>query len=64
MPLAHFCLRAHGSRPFGRRMMVRKSIALALVAGSLLVAGCNTVSGAGKDLQSASKDTKDAINGR
>lgn len=44
--------------------MVRKSIALALVAGSLLVAGCNTVSGAGKDLQSASKDTKDAINGR
>jgi predicted small secreted protein len=45
-------------------MMVRKSIALVLVAGSLLVAGCNTVSGAGKDLQSASKDTKDAMNGK
>ena len=44
--------------------MIRKTIALALVAGSLLVAGCNTVSGAGRDLQSASKETKDAMNGR
>jgi predicted small secreted protein len=44
--------------------MVRKTIALALVAGSLLVSACNTVDGAGKDISSASKDTKDAINGR
>lgn len=44
--------------------MVRKSVALALVATSLLIAGCNTVSGAGKDLQSASKETKDAMNGK
>jgi predicted small secreted protein len=44
--------------------MLRKTIALALVAGSLLVAGCNTVSGAGKDLQSASHETENAINGR
>ena len=42
--------------------MVRKSIALALVAGSLLVAGCNTVKGAGDDLKSASQETKEAIN--
>ncbi|MBS0504523.1 MAG: entericidin EcnA/B family protein [Proteobacteria bacterium] len=43
---------------------MRKTIALALAAGALLVAGCNTVSGAGKDLQSASKETKDAMNGK
>lgn len=42
--------------------MIRTTIAAALVASSLLVAGCNTVSGAGKDLQSASQDTKEAIN--
>jgi predicted small secreted protein len=42
--------------------MVRKSIALALVAASLLVTACNTVSGAGEDLQSASQETKEAIN--
>ena len=33
--------------------MVRKAIAVALVAGTLLVAGCNTVHGAGKDVSSA-----------
>ena len=42
--------------------MFRKTIAAALVASSLMIAGCNTVSGAGKDLQSASQDTKEAIN--
>ena len=42
--------------------MLRTSIALALVAGSLILSACNTVSGAGKDLQSASEETKDAIN--
>jgi predicted small secreted protein len=42
--------------------MFRKSIALALVAGSLLIAGCNTVSGAGEDLQSASPEVKEEIN--
>ena len=42
--------------------MVRKSIALALVAASLLVTACNTVAGAGEDLQSASQETKEAIN--
>lgn len=33
--------------------MVRKFVTLALVAGSFLVAACNTVEGAGKDVQSA-----------
>jgi predicted small secreted protein len=42
--------------------MLRKSIVLALVTSTLLISACNTVSGAGEDLQSASEDTKDAIN--
>ena len=41
--------------------MLRKTIALAFVAGSLMLAGCNTVSGAGEDLQSASKEVKEEI---
>ena len=32
---------------------MRKVVALALVAGSLMVSACNTVSGAGKDVSSA-----------
>ena len=35
--------------------MVRKSVALALIAGTLLLSACNTVSGAGKDVSSAGK---------
>lgn len=41
--------------------MLRKSIALALVAGTLVLAACNTVSGAGEDLQSASEEVKEEI---
>ncbi len=33
--------------------MVRKVLALALVAGSLMTAACNTIEGAGKDVSSA-----------
>jgi predicted small secreted protein len=40
--------------------MVRKVIALALVAGSMMVAGCNTVAGAGKDVSSAGDAVSDA----
>jgi entericidin B len=45
--------------------MLRKTM-LALVAGSLAftAAACNTVKGAGRDLQSASQTTEDAMNGR
>ncbi len=43
-----------------------KKLIFALTAGSiaLTAAACNTVKGAGQDLQSASQATKDAINGR
>lgn len=45
--------------------MLRKTM-LALIAGSLAftAAACNTVKGAGQDLQSASQSTEDAINDR
>ena len=35
--------------------MVRTGLALALVAGALLVSACNTVAGAGKDVSSAGR---------
>ena len=40
--------------------MVRKVLALALVAGSMMVAACNTVEGAGKDVSSAGKAVEKA----
>ena len=40
--------------------MVRRFIALALVAGSLLTAACNTVEGAGKDVKSAGSAVENA----
>ena len=35
--------------------MVRKALEITLIAGTLLLAACNTVSGAGKDVSSAGK---------
>lgn len=35
--------------------MVRKGLALALVASTLIVSACNTVEGAGKDVSSAGR---------
>jgi predicted small secreted protein len=43
-------------------MMLRKTFALALVAGSLILTACNTVDGAGRDLSSASQEVKEEIN--
>lgn len=40
--------------------MVRKIFALAMVAGSLMVAACNTVEGAGRDVSSAGEAVQDA----
>ena len=40
--------------------MVRKVFALALVAGSLMVSACNTVEGAGRDVQSAGQAVENA----
>lgn len=42
--------------------MVRKYLALALVASSLLVTACNTVKGAGRDIQSVGQAGQEAIN--
>ena len=39
---------------------MRKVIALALVAGGLLVSACNTVEGAGKDVSSAGNAVSNA----
>jgi predicted small secreted protein len=38
---------------------MRKIILLAAIAASVAVAGCNTVSGAGKDVSSAGKAVSD-----
>jgi entericidin B len=44
--------------------MVRKIMALALVAGTMMsVAACNTVAGAGKDVSSAGKAVSNAADG-
>lgn len=43
--------------------MVRKLTTLAVVAGALAIAACNTVRGAGEDLKSVSNCTENTING-
>lgn len=42
--------------------MFRMIVTSALVGGSLLVAACNTVRGAGEDVQSVANCTEDMIN--
>lgn len=39
---------------------MRKIVTIALLVGSLAVAGCNTVEGLGKDVESAGETVKDA----
>lgn len=41
--------------------MVRKYLALLLASGTLVLAACNTVEGAGEDLQSASEEVREEI---
>ena len=43
--------------------MVQKIMTAALITGSLVLAACNTVRGAGEDLGSAANCTENAING-
>ena len=43
--------------------MVRKVTTLLLIGGALVIAACNTVRGAGEDVQSAANCTENAING-
>ncbi len=40
--------------------MTKKILAALLLTGSLMVAACNTVEGAGQDVQSAGKAVEDA----
>ena len=40
--------------------MVRKLMAIAVVAGALMVSACNTVEGAGKDVSSAGDAVQNA----
>jgi predicted small secreted protein len=47
----------------GVSTMVRKVTALLMIAGSLAIAGCNTVRGAGADVQSAANCTENAMHG-
>lgn len=41
--------------------MLRKVTTMALIGGSLLVAACNTVRGAGEDVQSVANCTENMI---
>ena len=41
--------------------MIRKVLTMALISGGLLLAGCNTVRGAGQDMQSAANCTENVI---
>jgi len=46
----------------GEVIMVRKVTTMLLIGGSLAIAACNTVRGAGEDLGSAANATENAIN--
>ena len=42
--------------------MVRKIVTALMITGGLMVAACNTVRGAGEDVQSVANCTENAIN--
>lgn len=42
--------------------MIKKIVALAVIASSIGLAACNTVRGAGKDVESVANTTSNAIN--
>jgi predicted small secreted protein len=42
--------------------MVRKIVAIIILSSSLALAACNTVKGAGEDVESVGKAGEDAIN--
>jgi predicted small secreted protein len=43
--------------------MLRKVVTTVLIGGTLAIAACNTVRGAGEDVKSAANCTENAING-
>jgi predicted small secreted protein len=58
-PLSRRIARPSGS-VFEETIMTRKILAALLLTGSLMVAACNTVEGAGKDVQSAGEAVENA----
>jgi predicted small secreted protein len=49
------------SRKQGETAMIRKVMTLALIAGSMSIAACNTVRGAAADVNSAANSVDNAI---
>jgi predicted small secreted protein len=47
----------------GGMIMVQKLVTVALVGTALVLAACNTVRGAGQDVQSAANCTENAVHG-
>ena len=45
-----------------RASMVRKVVTILMIGGGLVMAACNTVRGAGEDVQSVANCTENAIN--
>lgn len=45
---------------FGRTTMLRKFLGVAMISAAVLVSACNTVEGAGRDVQSAGAAVEDA----
>ena len=41
--------------------MIRKLVTMVLIGGGIALAGCNTVRGAGEDMQSAANCTENAL---
>lgn len=52
------------NRTFGTRRVRGTAIVAALALGTLALGACNTVKGAGKDVQSAGQAGEDAIKGK
>ncbi|MCA9289360.1 MAG: hypothetical protein KDA05_12280 [Phycisphaerales bacterium] len=50
-----------GTNSRNRRVVARVLAAAGVVAAALVLAACNTVKGAGQDLQEASQNTQNAI---
>ena len=44
--------------------MVRKLVTVVLIGSALTIAGCNTVRGAARDVNSVANCTENAINGK
>jgi predicted small secreted protein len=55
-------MRAFTGQADRRSIMLRKVVTIMLIGGGLVMAACNTVRGAGEDVQSVANCTENAIN--